>query len=474
MDENKVILSNKLLSHAEDMRRKTLVLKVPKELILRRRRAGTVEHCDYLQKPDYKASNRRRTDPLVTLSTILDNMCLEMKEMEGTQLFWQPVNPKQVPDYYKIVTRPIDLQTMRKKVRDKLYACRQDFLDDLDQMLTNSVLYNGLNSVLTDTVRKMKLVAETKFKEKEDKFSRLEKAINPLLDDNDQVAFSYIVDKVVERLKAIPESWPFHKPVDKKKVKNYYESIACPMDLETLTKYVKLNKYSTRDEFLNDLQLIHSNSYSFNGADSQYTKKAEEMIADARLALNEKEQDESLTILEQSIMATKEAALDAVDSESVATGGEGGDHDEVFSRPPSSITGSQYMDFDESSQGVRGTPLDMSPEMDDVDAIDSDHSDLELDTPVPTRVPAPVPDEEQVAEDYDPEEFLLARFNQAPVTAEGSPEPPATLDFSSAFAQPSTSGHFAQPQVPGTHQGMYQIPPSVRQTDDDDDGGLWF
>jgi len=85
-----------LIAHTEEVRRKALVLTIPKEVMKRRRRAGTVEHCDYLQKPGYKASNRRRTDPMVTLNSVLDDILCEMREMEGSQLFWTPVNAKQV------------------------------------------------------------------------------------------------------------------------------------------------------------------------------------------------------------------------------------------------------------------------------------------------------------------------------------------------------------------------------------------
>ena len=58
---------------------------------------------------------------------------------------------------------------------------------------------------------------------KEERLMRLEKAINPLLDDDDQVAFSYVLDNIVnEKLKPLPEAWPFLKPVSKKLVKDYY------------------------------------------------------------------------------------------------------------------------------------------------------------------------------------------------------------------------------------------------------------
>jgi transcription initiation factor TFIID subunit 1 len=75
--------------------------------------------------------------------------------------------------------------------------------------------------------------------EKEERLMRLEKAINPLLDDNDQVALSFILDNVVNnKLKGMSESWPFLKPVNKKLVKDYYNVVKYPMDLETIAKKV--------------------------------------------------------------------------------------------------------------------------------------------------------------------------------------------------------------------------------------------
>ena len=59
------------------MRRKSMILKVPKQAMLKgakRRRAGTVEHCDYLTNKNYRPAKRRRTDPLITLGSILDKV----------------------------------------------------------------------------------------------------------------------------------------------------------------------------------------------------------------------------------------------------------------------------------------------------------------------------------------------------------------------------------------------------------------
>lgn len=41
---------------------------------------------------------------------------------------------------------------------------------------------------------------------KEDRLVRLEKAINPLLDDDDQVAFSFILDNIVtQKMMVVPD-----------------------------------------------------------------------------------------------------------------------------------------------------------------------------------------------------------------------------------------------------------------------------
>lgn len=70
--------------------------------------------------------------------------------------------------------------------------------------------------------------------EKEEEIISLEKDINPLLSDDSQVAFSWVLENVVANMRAMPESWPFHKPVSSKMVRDYYDVVKNPMNLETL------------------------------------------------------------------------------------------------------------------------------------------------------------------------------------------------------------------------------------------------
>lgn len=133
----------------------------------------------------------------------------------------------------------MDLQTIRENLRLKKYQSREEFLADVNQIVENSTLYNGPKSSLTVAAKRMLETCVDRLGEKEDRLMRLEKAINPLLDDNDQVALTFILDSVVNnKLKSMTEAWPFLKPVNKKLVKDYYNVIKRPMDLETISKKV--------------------------------------------------------------------------------------------------------------------------------------------------------------------------------------------------------------------------------------------
>lgn len=112
VDGTKVKLSSKLLKvtylallslsltkstfqHAEEMKKRSLTLKVPRDALSskKRRRGINDQHCDYLKKHN-KPANRMRTDPVVVLSTILENILNEMRDMPDVQPFLFPVNQK--------------------------------------------------------------------------------------------------------------------------------------------------------------------------------------------------------------------------------------------------------------------------------------------------------------------------------------------------------------------------------------------
>ncbi|XP_077164008.1 transcription initiation factor TFIID subunit 1 isoform X7 [Paroedura picta] len=317
VEGTKIVLGKQLIESADEVRRKSLVLKFPKQQLppKKKRRVGTTVHCDYLNRP-HKSIHRRRTDPMVTLSSVLEGIINEMRDLPNTYPFHQPVNGKVVKDYYKIITKPMDLQTLRENVRKRLYPSREEFREHVELIVKNSATYNGPKHSLTQISQSMLDLCDQRLKEKEDKLARLEKAINPLLDDDDQVAFSFILDNIVtQKMMAVPDSWPFHHPVNKKFVPDYHKVIVSPMDLETIRKNISKHKYQNREIFLDDVNLILTNSIKYNGPDSQYTKTAQEIVNICYQTLAE--YDEHLTQLERDISTAKEAALEEADLESL-------------------------------------------------------------------------------------------------------------------------------------------------------------
>uniref|UniRef100_A0A7M4DYT0 Transcription initiation factor TFIID subunit n=1 Tax=Crocodylus porosus TaxID=8502 RepID=A0A7M4DYT0_CROPO len=301
VEGTKIVLGKQLIESADEVRRKSLVLKFPKQQLppKKKRRVGTTVHCDYLNRP-HKSIHRRRTDPMVTLSSILEGIINDMRDLPNTYPFHTPVNPKVVKDYYKIITRPMDLQTLRENVRKRQYPSREEFREHVELIVKNSAMYNGPKHSLTQISQSMLDLCDEKLREKEDKLARLEKAINPLLDDDDQVAFSFILDNIVtQKMMAVPDSWPFHHPVNKKFVPDYYKVIANPMDLETIRKNISKHKYQNRETFLDDVNLILANSIKYNGN-----------LSNAFLVFYNLD-------LERDISTAKEAALEEADLESL-------------------------------------------------------------------------------------------------------------------------------------------------------------
>jgi len=56
--------------------------------------------------------------------------------------FWSPVDPEEVPDYYSVISHPMDLETMRCKVDAEEYETRDEFRRDVVLIRANARRYN--------------------------------------------------------------------------------------------------------------------------------------------------------------------------------------------------------------------------------------------------------------------------------------------------------------------------------------------
>ncbi|CAG5050459.1 unnamed protein product [Parnassius apollo] len=409
VDGTKLTLPSKLIKQsAEDLKRRGGMGRREVRAAGRNKRRGTAsEPCDYLVR---RPAERRRTDPLVTLSSLLEDVLNHMRHLPDVQPFLFPVNPKLVADYYRIVSRPMDLQTIRDNLRQKHYQSREEFLADVNQIVENSTLYNGPTSSLTVAAQRMLQRCVEKLAEKEEQLMKLEKQINPLLDDNDQVALSFILENLLTtKLKVMPEAWPFVKPVNKKQVKDYYNVIKKPIDMETMGKKIQAHKYHSREDFLKDVQLLVDNCRAYNGINSQFTRQAETILKVTREALEQF--GEHVSQLEANISKVQQKMLEDaeqsdLESEEIP---QSSDEKRGRGRPkkhkPSTSTG------DGATPRKRGRPKkDQNSLEEDLQYSDSGSSELEeveqKDSLVELHVP-PVEDNNMHGESsFDTSEFL--------------------------------------------------------------------
>nr|XP_046912926.1 transcription initiation factor TFIID subunit 1-like isoform X2 [Dermatophagoides farinae] len=230
LDETKLVLSKSVMKqlYLEQQKQQQLELerqqnkaasiklKKPKDVLKKRKKRSATQdnndRLDYLQKPYYKSANRRRTDPLVILSKIFEEIWNEMRSVPDSEPFHQPVNVKTVPDYYNIITRPMDLQSIRQNIRNERYKNREEFLNDVNMIVKNSQIYNGPNHVLSTIARRLMELCVLKIQQKEEEFIKLEKAIcdhnitglDDMIDDKSNIAEEFDDNQQQQSMKPPP------------------------------------------------------------------------------------------------------------------------------------------------------------------------------------------------------------------------------------------------------------------------------
>ncbi|XP_019052937.1 PREDICTED: transcription initiation factor TFIID subunit 1-like isoform X2 [Nelumbo nucifera] len=92
---------------------------------------------------EYAPQTKRRRGGEVGLANILESIVEALKgQIDVSYLFLKPVSKKEAPDYLDIIENPMDLSTIREKVRRMEYKKRDDFRHDVWQINYNAHKYN--------------------------------------------------------------------------------------------------------------------------------------------------------------------------------------------------------------------------------------------------------------------------------------------------------------------------------------------
>uniref|UniRef100_A0A671VSD5 Protein kinase C binding protein 1, like n=1 Tax=Sparus aurata TaxID=8175 RepID=A0A671VSD5_SPAAU len=85
---------------------------------------------------------------------------LQKIKQPGTEPFQKPVSLEQHPDYAEYIFHPMDLCTLEKNIKKKMYGCTEAFLADMKWILHNCIIYNGGNHKLTATAKVIVKICE--------------------------------------------------------------------------------------------------------------------------------------------------------------------------------------------------------------------------------------------------------------------------------------------------------------------------
>ncbi len=83
--------------------------------------------------------------------TTFKNSCQKFLDLLGQHKsawpFKEPVKKEDVPDYYDVIKNPIDLQTIKEKLKNDLYKTKNQFVKDIELIFKNAKIYNQPNTI---------------------------------------------------------------------------------------------------------------------------------------------------------------------------------------------------------------------------------------------------------------------------------------------------------------------------------------
>lgn len=124
---------------------------------MKKRKRVEEEEELYIATSKRKGTNNRRERgsirdrrPHVIFAERLEGIRSKVENRPSAGPFLKPVNRRQYPRYYEVISSPIDLQTIRDKINRYEYRTTEAFLRDYELMKNNAVKFNGNASPISD------------------------------------------------------------------------------------------------------------------------------------------------------------------------------------------------------------------------------------------------------------------------------------------------------------------------------------
>ncbi|CAD6196672.1 unnamed protein product [Caenorhabditis auriculariae] len=94
----------------------------------------------------------------------LEALLKDCMRQEFAWPFIEPVDPKEVPDYYDVIKRPMDLRTMMNKMKQRIYDHTDEVCSDFKLIFANCEQYNDEDSEIYECSKKLNEFSDEKLK----------------------------------------------------------------------------------------------------------------------------------------------------------------------------------------------------------------------------------------------------------------------------------------------------------------------
>ncbi|XP_047035954.1 protein polybromo-1 isoform X4 [Helicoverpa zea] len=244
--------------------------------------------------PPPSTRKRKKLDPGEICQQLYDTIRSYKKE-DGTLLcdsFIRAPKRRQEPQYYEVVSQPIDLLRVQQKLKTDTYEDIEELSADIELLVNNAKAFYKSDTVeYRDAIDLWKLYLQTKqaLENGEDikmpKLSRNGSSSrrSDVAEDLSETSTNNEEDNVFEELfNAVMTANTDGRPLfpafqflpSKRRYPEYYNVIDSPIDLKTIAQKIQGGEYTNVSELERDLLLMVRNACHFNEPGSQIYKDA--------------------------------------------------------------------------------------------------------------------------------------------------------------------------------------------------------
>jgi len=202
---------------------------------------------------EFKPRRKKAVAELKFCDTILKELMKKSHEVYAFP-FYNPVDPValNIPDYFRIIRKPMDLGTITTKLKANEYDGVSDFEADIRQMFFNCYKFNPPDSAVYGMGKKLEAVFDSKWRDKPNFKEQQSESVSPQPeeheedvsdDDNDYdeenvVAMQQQLEEMQRRLEKMKKSKKNSPPVQDRghKKRNSVSAASAPVPKKSSTK----------------------------------------------------------------------------------------------------------------------------------------------------------------------------------------------------------------------------------------------